>query len=214
MNICERLYDLSLQKAQSVTIDKVSLGVGYTAVKTSDGEIGVSYTYFEKKPPAPSALDKTVLVLGFSAERISRQLGSILANPKLLIVTNGDYKAGMAKSISAGMARIDESFDSAMIILGDFPLLNSHIIDQVLQAYRTSGRGICLPVRDDRWGHPICLSRRFFDSLMQIEGDTGAREIIKRNWSQVYQFNIGEDGCFFDVDTQQDMEHLTFKKRL
>jgi uncharacterized protein len=49
MNVCERLYDLSLQKAQSVTVDKVSLGVGYTAVRTSDGGIGVSYTYFEKK---------------------------------------------------------------------------------------------------------------------------------------------------------------------
>ena len=155
-----------------------------------------------------SALDKTILVLGFSAERISRQLGSILDDPGLSVITNTAYKAGMATSIRAGMAQIDESFDSAMIILGDFPLLNSHIIDQVLQAYRTSGRGICLPVRDDRWGHPICLSRRFFDSLMQIEGDIGAREIIKRNWSEVYPFNIGEDGCFFDVDTQQDMEHL------
>ena len=49
MNICERLYDLSLEKAESVTVDKVSLGVGYTAVQTSDGGIGVSYTYFEKK---------------------------------------------------------------------------------------------------------------------------------------------------------------------
>ncbi len=155
-----------------------------------------------------SALDKTILVLGFCAERISRQLGSILDDPGLSVITNTAYKAGMATSIRAGMAQIDRSFDSAMIILGDFPFLTPRIIDQVLQAYRTSGKGICLPVRDDRWGHPICLSRRFFGSLMQIEGDTGAREIIRTNWSQVYQFNIGEDGCFFDVDTQQDMEHL------
>ncbi len=49
MTICEKLYDLFLEKAKSVTVDKVSLGVGYTAVQTSDGGIGVSYTYFEKK---------------------------------------------------------------------------------------------------------------------------------------------------------------------
>jgi molybdenum cofactor cytidylyltransferase len=161
-----------------------------------------------------SALDKTILVLGFSAERIIRQLGNALANPKLSVVTNEDYKAGMARSISAGMAQVDDSFDSAMIILADFPLLNSHIIDQVLQAYRTSGKGICLPVRDNRWGHPICISRRYFDSLIQLEGDIGAREIIKRNRSDVYPFHIPENGCFFDVDTQQDMGHLNRDYRL
>ena len=155
-----------------------------------------------------SALDKTVLVLGFCAEIIFQQLGSTLDDPALSVVTNTAYKKGMATSIRVGLAQIDQSFDSAMIILGDFPLLNPQIINQVLEAYRTSGKGICLPVRDDRWGHPICISRRFFDSLMRVEGDTGAREIIKSNWSEVYPFRIPENGCFFDVDTQQDMERL------
>jgi molybdenum cofactor cytidylyltransferase len=155
-----------------------------------------------------SALARTILVLGFSAGEISRQLGDALSHPALSVVTNTDWRAGMATSVRAGMARIDQSFDSVMIILGDFPLLNARIIDQVLQAYRESGKGICLPVRGERWGHPICISSRYFDSLLQVEGDQGAREIIKKNWQQVYQFHIPENGCFVDIDTELDMERF------
>ncbi len=158
-----------------------------------------------------SELDAVVVVLGFEAEKISGQLGDALVHPALSVVTNSAWQQGMATSLRAGMAQIDRSFDSVMMILGDLPLLTPRIIDLVLRAHRTSGRGICLPVNDDgRWGHPICLSSRYFDSLMLLEGDAGARGIIKRNWQDVYQFLIREDGCFLDVDTRQEME--CFKK--
>jgi molybdenum cofactor cytidylyltransferase len=155
-----------------------------------------------------SQLDKTMLVLGFGAELIIGQLGDDLDHPALSVVANRDWQAGMATSIKVGMAHVDQSFDAVVIILGDLPLLSAHIIDQILEAHRTSGKGICLPVREGRWGHPICLSRRYFDVLTKIEGDIGAREIVRENWSQVYQLNIPEDGCFLDVDTRQDMERV------
>jgi len=159
-----------------------------------------------------SSLDRVILVLGFEAEKICSQLSDVLVHPALSVLTNNEWQQGMATSLRAGMGRIDRSFDSVMIILGDLPLLTPRIIDQVLQAQRASGRGICLPVHDDgRWGHPICLSFRYFDNLMLLEGDVGARGIIKRNWPDVYQFHIRENGCFLDVDTREEME--SFKKK-
>jgi uncharacterized protein (DUF4213/DUF364 family) len=44
-----KLYDLFIGKAQKVNIDLLSLGLGYTAVTTSDGGIGIAYTYFKDK---------------------------------------------------------------------------------------------------------------------------------------------------------------------
>ena len=46
------LYDLFIEKAESVTIDCLSIGLGYTAVTTSDGSMGLSGTYFAGKKPA------------------------------------------------------------------------------------------------------------------------------------------------------------------
>ena len=49
MTLNQKLYQLFADKAQQVTIEEVSLGLGYTAVTTSDGGIGLSYTYFGDK---------------------------------------------------------------------------------------------------------------------------------------------------------------------
>ncbi len=155
-----------------------------------------------------SALDRTILVLGFGAGEIIRELGDELSHPALSVVTNTEWRAGMATSLRAGMVRVGASSDSIMIILGDLPLLNFRIIDRVLSAYRISGKEICLPVRDGRWGHPICLSSRYFDDLMLVEGDQGARDIIRKNWSHVHQFDIRGNECFLDVDTRRDMDQL------
>ncbi len=57
MTICDRLYELSLPKAQTVTVERVAVGLGYTAVKTSDGAMGLSYTYFEKKTSCTARTD-------------------------------------------------------------------------------------------------------------------------------------------------------------
>ncbi len=57
MSICERLCELSLRKAQSVTVDRISIGLGYTAVEVSDGGVGLCYTYFEKKTSCTARAD-------------------------------------------------------------------------------------------------------------------------------------------------------------
>ena len=49
MELNNILYDLFVSKAAEVEIEILSLGLGYTAVTTSDGGIGLSYTYFDSK---------------------------------------------------------------------------------------------------------------------------------------------------------------------
>jgi uncharacterized protein (DUF4213/DUF364 family) len=49
MRLNTRLYDLFVDKAKRVKIEILSIGLGYTVVTTSDGGIGLSYTYFDTK---------------------------------------------------------------------------------------------------------------------------------------------------------------------
>ena len=98
MTICERLYDLSLKKAESVTVDKVSLGVGYTAVQTSDGGIGVSYTYFEKKTSCTVRADDVDFEQQPAAlllERIKRQ-APLEKSMALALINSLNYRDALA----------------------------------------------------------------------------------------------------------------------
>jgi molybdenum cofactor cytidylyltransferase len=56
------------------------------------------------------------------------------------------------------------------------------------------------------------LGRRFFDQLMQITDDIGARQLIDDHPDQVLTIEIDDPLCFFDIDTPQDFKNL--KKKL
>jgi len=49
MILNDNLYNLFSNQAEKVKVDFLGLGLGYTVVVTSDGGIGIAYTYFEDK---------------------------------------------------------------------------------------------------------------------------------------------------------------------
>ena len=49
MILNENLYNLFCKQAEIVKVDLLCLGLGYTAAVTSDGGIGIAYTYFADK---------------------------------------------------------------------------------------------------------------------------------------------------------------------
>ncbi|MBN2428398.1 MAG: DUF364 domain-containing protein [Deltaproteobacteria bacterium] len=49
MKINQQFYQLFKDKAEQVRVEHLCLGLGYTAVATSDGGVGIAYTYFDAK---------------------------------------------------------------------------------------------------------------------------------------------------------------------
>ena len=49
MILNDNLFNLFKDKAEKIRVDLLCLGLGYTAVVTSDGGIGIAYTYFDDK---------------------------------------------------------------------------------------------------------------------------------------------------------------------
>lgn len=75
MKLNARLYDLFLDQAQKVNVSILSLGLGYTAVTTSDGGIGMSYTYFGDKKSC-MVLNKHIDYEGKSADQLLEKIKS------------------------------------------------------------------------------------------------------------------------------------------
>jgi len=49
MNICKRLYESMAGRAAETSVKVLSIGLGYTAVSTADGGLGLAFTSFESK---------------------------------------------------------------------------------------------------------------------------------------------------------------------
>ena len=54
-------------------------------------------------------------------------------------------------------------------------------------------------------GHPVLFGRSLFAELGALEGDTGAREIVRRHWASAARV---EGGPVRDVDTEADYAAL------
>ena len=62
-----------------------------------------------------------------------------------------------------------------------------------------------MPMRDDRRGNPVLVGRAFFDSLLQREGDSGARHLIDQYPERVIEVEVDDEGIFQDYDTSQSL---------
>ncbi len=57
MIINRLLFKEFRDRAEAATVSLLSIGLGYSAVQTSDGGLGVSYTYYEKRHPLAGSSD-------------------------------------------------------------------------------------------------------------------------------------------------------------
>jgi molybdenum cofactor cytidylyltransferase len=141
-----------------------------------------------------------IVVTGHQAEQVEKALQGL----KVKFVRNPDFAAGLASSVKAGVAAVPDHADGAVICLGDMPLISADLIDRLIEAFAPdSGNLIAVPVSDGRRGNPVLWSRRFFNELMTLDGDIGARHLIARHSEAVAEVPVEGHGAFLDIDTPQ-----------
>ena len=155
-----------------------------------------------------SELNQVVLVLGHDHQNILRALETRTAPERLQVVINHRYLEGQSRSLQAGLQKIRQAFPAVMFLLGDQPMLDSNAIDHILDRFRHSEKDICVPVCKGKRGNPTIFKRVLYDQLMAIEGDIGARDIIRANPERVLYIELDDPLCFFDIDSQKDFENL------
>jgi molybdenum cofactor cytidylyltransferase len=142
-------------------------------------------------------------VTGHQADEVKRALAGL----RVTFAHNPHYAEGLASSVKAGIAAVPEKADGAVICLGDMPLVSADLVDRLIEAFAPDrGQLIVVPVSDRRRGNPVLWSRRFFQELMALDGDIGARHLIERHSEAVAEVAVEGHGAFLDIDTPQALE--------
>ena len=155
-----------------------------------------------------SRLAKVVLVLGHEHPKIIQALGLKSNHSRLQIVTNLRYREGQSSSLQAGLLAIQPQISSVMFLLGDQPMLKTATIDHMLDRFRHSKRDIGVPIWQGKRGNPTIFSRAMYCHLMALEGDIGARQIIRDNHERVLSIELDDPLCFLDIDSPKDYEAM------
>jgi molybdenum cofactor cytidylyltransferase len=147
-----------------------------------------------------SKANGVIVVTGHQAAQVEKALQGL----KVTFVHNPDFAEGLASSVKAGVSAVRDEADGAVICLGDMPLISSDLIDRLIEAFAPDrGSLIAVPVSDNRRGNPVLWSRRFFNELMTLDGDIGARHLIAKHSEAVAEVPVEGHGAFLDIDTPQ-----------
>jgi molybdenum cofactor cytidylyltransferase len=155
-----------------------------------------------------SRLDRIILVLGHHSQAVLEQIVDRKADPRLSIGINPAYRNGMSHSLRLGLEMARADFPSVMFLLADQPLMNAAVIDSLLDRFWSSDKDICVPVCGGRRRNPTLFTRRFYSRILEIQGDTGAREIIRSHPESVQAVEMDDPLRFFDIDTPTDLDKL------
>jgi molybdenum cofactor cytidylyltransferase len=153
-----------------------------------------------------SSLDDVILVLGNSADLITRaiQLG------RGRIAMNAHFDEGQSTSIHCGIDAIQSHtsqrrIQAALFLLGDQPTVATALIDAIVQQYHRSSRLIVAPRFADGIGNPVLFDRALWPDLLAITGDMGARGILAARREDIDGVRV-DHARPVDIDTWEDYD--------
>jgi molybdenum cofactor cytidylyltransferase len=151
-----------------------------------------------------SAAADIVLVLGFEAEAIQREIEP----QNVRIAINHNFQQGMGTSLKAGLAAIDSEAEGALIILADQPLVRPATLDRLIAEHRVGKAQIVIPTYRGFRGNPVLLDRSIFPEVMNLGGDIGCRAIFGDHIEGIVKVPVDDVGILLDIDQRSDLDAL------
>lgn len=150
-----------------------------------------------------NALPNSVAVV-----RVDNQaLAALLKNIGFKLVFCDTNATEMADSLVAAIRDIKpmpEAQTGCVIALADMPFMQTATIQKVAQTLQ-NGADIVLPIYQQQRGHPVGFAAKYYDELLKVKGDEGARSVVKRYADRVTLVDCNDAGILQDIDTQADL---------
>jgi len=154
-----------------------------------------------------SRLAPVLLVVGSGGAEVAE-----VAPPEVEIVRNDEWATGIASSLVAAIRWLDRRGDIGAVVIGlaDQPLVGAEAYRRLARAYHR-GAGLAVATYDEHRAHPVLLARALWGEALRLEGDEGARVLMREHLvSEVPCDGTGEPA---DVDTLADLAALEARWR-
>jgi molybdenum cofactor cytidylyltransferase len=149
--------------------------------------------------------EKIIVVLGANNELILPTIQHF----KITIIHNTDWQEGMASSIRLGLASLldlQPNTQQVIFTVCDQPYLSPEVLNGLIVTQNQTKAKIVASNYGKHLGVPVLFLQSYFNELMQLKGDEGAKKLVNKYHDEVksYPFLKGE----VDIDSLDDLERL------
>src|SRR5882762_341108 len=144
-------------------------------------------------------LDPVICVTGYQSGLITKSISGM----DISIVYNEHWPEGMGSGISAGIKQLLLSdVGSVILAVSDQPHVSSDLFGTMQALKDQSGKGIVASSYAGTLGTPVLFAKEYFNRLKSLNGNQGAKNIVKINMHDVCTVEF-EKGSI-DIDTMED----------
>ena len=187
----------------SLRIDAVILAAGES---TRTGDQNKLLLEFENKVLAAHAIDaalgstvqKVHIITGHERDRLAAALGNRPVN----FIHNENYRMGIGSSIHCAINALPPDVDGVILCLADMPWVRADHLDALIG--RFTGNAVCALYFENQRGHPILFPKSWFSRLMTLQGDCGARSLLRETAETVTTIPVPDDAILRDIDHLED----------
>ncbi len=157
-------------------------------------------------PPTPGASRSSRTPVSANSEMFGCG-GGAGVDDGLLVVENPDWAEGIASSLRAALSVLEPVAEVGAVCVGlaDQPRMGPEAYRRLEAAHR-DGAELVVATYDGERGNPVLLSRSLWPEAHALEGDVGARVLMRRHL--VTEVPCDGTGSPADVDTLEDLERL------
>lgn len=151
---------------------------------------------------AESVFDPVAVVIGEVAQELE------VKELAVTCIVNRHRLAGMSTSIRAGLDRLLElepDLDGVLIALCDQPAITTTAFDIFAARFGESHAPAIASAYDGTVGVPALFSKQLFPDLRALEGDKGARTILRKR-ADVLTIDLPE--AALDIDAPSDLRPI------
>lgn len=147
-----------------------------------------------------SDVDAVYVVAGHEGSRIAEQL----SRHTVTVVTNPDYKLGMLSSVRCGLQALPQQCEKVLVVLGDQPAVTSALVNQMVQSFSATHKGILVPLYRGKRGHPVMFSMRYRNEVMASFDNVGLRGLLQAHPDDIFELNVSTPAVLSDMDHPED----------
>ncbi|MFT3822295.1 MAG: nucleotidyltransferase family protein [Chitinophagaceae bacterium] len=152
-----------------------------------------------------ASISPVVVVTGAESNAVQDSLltGSVY------FVQNEHWQEGMAASIRAGVDTITAAgpaLDAVVVLVCDQPFVSADLLQRMMLLKQQTGKGLIACAYNDTTGTPVLFDKRYFAHLRQLEGQQGAKKLLKQFAEDVATVDFPQGAT--DIDTPGDYERL------
>lgn len=133
------------------------------------------------------------------------------------LVSTDEAHLGLGHSLRTGFQTLPWSF--AFVGLLDMPFIATQTLSELRQTaadheyasivrprYENSVRGrFQCAMTAAPWGHPIGFPQSLFDDFTNLQGDVGARAVLKQHSELIVEYPTQDEGVIKDIDRPSDL---------